>query len=635
MIIAMAGHVDHGKTSLIRALTGIDPDRLPDEKLRGMTIDLGFAHVRLRDGALVGFVDVPGHERFLGNMLAGVLSIDTALLVIAADDGPMPQTREHLAILHLTGVTDLAVALTKIDRVDADRLAAAMTEVADLLATAGFPDAPILPVSSHTGDGLETLTLFLSERAASWQPRAALGAFRLPIDRVFVVAGSGVVVTGTVADGTVSVGDRLLLSPWHLPVRVRGIQRHNADADAARAGDRCALAIAGPKVDRDRIHRGDWLLAPHLFRTSQRLDIQVRATDTEALKHGGRVHVHLGAAAIPGRAVVLAGGDLPPAKDGLVSLTLDRPTAAAFADRVVLRDAGTGRVIAGGTVVDPFPSGRRSRRESRLRTMTALRHSNPRDAMAALLDADGWIDIAALAMARNRRPTDLAALAAGLPARLVGTDANPVLLSDAALAELGATLVDRLGAFHRDHPDLPGLTKATLLAAITGPPPDVTAATLRALIGQGAVVRQGRVLALPGHQPELPADDRAIWTRVEPALEAAGLRPPRVRELAAELGLEAEVMERRLLRLERFGLLMRVAPNRFFLPRTVAELGAVAETVPAADDAEGFTAAGFSQRSGIGRNLTIQVLEFLDRIGITQRIGEYRVIRRPVAAVLD
>lgn len=631
----MAGHVDHGKTSLIRALTGIDPDRLPDEKQRGMTIDLGFAHLRLPDGTMIGFVDVPGHERFLGNMLAGVLSVDTALLVVAADDGPMPQTHEHLAILRLTGVADVAVVLTKSDRVDADRLVAAIGEVRDLLAVSGFDDAAILTVSSHTGDGIPALSQFLSDKAASWRPRAPAGAFRLSIDRAFVMTGSGVVVTGTVADGGVTLGDRLLLSPGQLPVRVRGIQRHHQDVPSAQAGDRCALVVAGPKIERDRIRRGDWLVAPHLFRVTHRLDIEARTTSTEALKHSGRVHVHLGAAAISGRAVVLEHGDLGPGRDGLVTLTLDRPTAAHFGDRVVLRDEGSGRVVAGGSVVDPFPPMRRTRRDLRLRTLSALRQADSRQAMSALLDADGWIDIAALAEARNRPIADFTALASDLPGRLIGTETNPVLLSDASQVEIGSLLLARLEAFHQQNPDVPGLTKAALLAAVGGPPRDVTEAALRALVEQGSVIRQGRVLALPDHRPAPSPEDQTIWTRVEPALLTAGLRPPRVRELAAELGLEPDVMERRLVRLERFGLLIRVAPNRFFLPGTVAELGAIAERLLAGDAAEGFTAATYSQRSGIGRNLTIQVLEFLDKIGITQRIGEYRVIRRSVATVLE
>ena len=635
MIIAMAGHVDHGKTSLIRTLTGIDPDRLPAEKQRGMTIDLGFAHVRLPNGSLVGFVDVPGHERFLGNMLAGVLSVDTALLVVAADDGPMPQTREHLAVLRLTGVSDLAVAITKIDRVDADRLAVVCHQVRDLLTTAGYPEAVLLPVSSQTGAGMDALRAFLEAKTASQTPRDAIGAFRLSVDRAFVVAGSGLVVTGTVTAGQVSVGDRLVLSSGRLAARVRGIQRHHVASDTAQAGDRCALAIVGPRLERDRIRRGDWLIDPALYQPSRRFDIHAQATEAHTLKHGGRVHVHIGAAAIQGRAATLEGRDLSDGTEDFVHVVLDRPTAPLFGDRVILRDEGSGRVVAGGTVVDPFTPERRIRRDLRLRTLTALRHADPRAAMIDLLDVEGWIDITPLARARNHPRADLTAAAIGLPARLVGTDANPVLLSDTARAGIQASQTSRLAQYHEANPELFGPTKAALLAGFGGPPPDVAEAALRDLIDTGAVVRHGRALALPGHSPALADVDQAAWTRIEPVMMTAGLRAPRVRELAAILGLEPEVMEHQLTRLERFGLLMRVAPNRFFLPSAIAALGAIAETLATEDEAGGFVAGSFAQRSGIGRNLTIQVLEFLDRLGATQRHGEQRFIRRPIAEIVE
>jgi len=635
MIIAMAGHVDHGKTSLIRALTGIDPDRLPAEKQRGMTIDLGFAHARLPGGSMVGFVDVPGHERFLGNMLAGVLSVDTALLVIAADDGPMPQTREHLAVLRLTGVNDLAVAITKIDRVDPGGLAAVEGRVRELLLGFGYSDAVLLPVSSQTGEGMDALRAFLDTKAASWRPRDAIGAFRLSVDRAFLVAGSGLVVTGTVAAGSVSVGDRLVLSPDRLAARVRGIQRHHAASEVAQAGDRCALSIVGPRLQRDRIRRGDWLVSPILYQPSRRFDLQARATGAQTLKHGGRVHVHLGAAAIPGRAVVLEGQDLSDGAEGFVSLTLDRPTAPLFGDRVILRDEGSGRVVAGGTVIDPFAPERRVRRDLRRDNLTILRDPDPVTAMVRLLGAEGWIELAPFARARNRPLSDLVAAAAGLPARLVGTDANPVLLSDAARVRIQQAQTGRLEEWHQANPDLFGPTKAALLAGVGGPPLDVAEAALRDLIDTGAVVRHGRALALPGHVPALAEADQAAWAQIEPAMQAAGLRAPRVRELAAVLGLDPAAMEHQLIRLERFGLLMRVASNRFFLPTTIVSLGTIAETLANEDDAGGFVAGGFAQRSGIGRNLTIQVLEFLDRIGVTQRLDERRFIRRPVAEVIE
>ncbi len=630
MIIAMAGHVDHGKTSLIRALTGIETDRLPDEKQRGMTIDLGFAHAELPGGGTMGFVDVPGHERFLTNMLAGVLSVDSVLLVVAADDGPMPQTSEHLAILRLTGIEDITAIVTKTDRVDAERIAAVCDTVRAMLARAGYAEAPILPVSSQTGQGIDALRDFLRAKAATWQPRSAAGGFRLAVDRVFVVAGTGLVVTGSVAAGQVAIGDRLAVSPSRLAVRVGGIQKHHE----ATAGDRCALALAGAHVERARLHRGDWVVAPHLHAPTQRADLIVRATSDRALKHGGRVHAHLGAASIMGRVLIATGHDLPSDAEGFVTLSLQRSAAILAGDRVVLRDTASGRVVAGGAIVDPFPPERRVRRDARQASLLALAHTDPRAALSALLAAEGWVDLARFALARNIDLAVAETLADGLAATRIGRARHPVLVSDATRAAIAAWLVNRLREWHTRHPDLPGPTKAALLAGATTAPAEVAEAVLLDLLNTGAVRRQDAVLGLPGHRPRLAAADQASWEQIAPLLEAAATRPPRVRELAVDLGMEPDAAEALLIRLERFGLLLRVAPNRFFLPRAVAELGLLAETLATGSDEGGFTAAAFNQASGIGRNLTIQVVEFLDRIGVTQRTGELRHILRPVGDVL-
>ncbi len=282
MIVALAGHVDHGKTALIRALTGTDPDRLPEEKRRGMTIDLGFAYGVLPDGRRIGFVDVPGHERLLANMLAGVLAIRHALLVVAADDGLMPQTREHLDILRLTSVPQVIAAVTKTDRVDADRLAAVLAEVRALLAET-YPRAPILPVCAPTGAGCAAL---LAALAALDAPMPADGGVRIAIDRAFVLAGAGLVVTGMVAAGAVEPGAALILTPSRLGARVRALQVANAPAHRAVAGDRCALSITGPRLERGRVRRGDWLVAPALHAPTARLDALLRPARRSATARG-------------------------------------------------------------------------------------------------------------------------------------------------------------------------------------------------------------------------------------------------------------------------------------------------------------------------------------------------------------
>lgn len=622
MIVALAGHVDHGKTALVRALTGIDPDRLPDEKARGMTIDLGFAHTVLPDGSTVGFVDVPGHERFLTNMLAGVLSIDSVLLVVAADDGPMPQTHEHLAVLALTGVTEIAVAITKIDRVDAERVAEVRGLVRETLARAGYSNPEIMPVSAIVGSGMDSLRAWIADKAAAWQRRSAAGGFRLAIDRGFLVPGAGLVVTGTVASGSVSVGDRLVLSPAFLAARVRGIQVHHAAAETASAGDRCALAITGTRIEKTTVHRGDWLVAPSLHAPTARLDVAVRLVEGRTLKHASPVHVHIGSASV--RARVLVQGE-----DGFAHLTLARETAALFGDRVILRDEGTGRVVAGGRVIDPFPPKRRVPREQRAASLAAMALPDTQDALNGLLATEGWVDLPRFALARNLDSVDH--LTGGIR---VGRATHPILISPDTGEALGAALLRTLAVWHDKHPDLPGPGKAALLSGLRAWPEEIAEAVLLDRLARRDILRRDAVYHLPEHRTRLSPADASAWKRIEPAVAAEPLRPPRVREIAELLSIGPEEAESLLVRLERFGLLLRVAPNRFFPPAGVVALGEIAAALTAELEEGTFTAAAFNQRSGIGRNLAIQVLEYLDKIGITRRQGERRHVVRSAADVL-
>ncbi len=634
MIIAMAGHVDHGKTSLIRALTGIDTDRLPDEKARGMTIDLGFAHAVMPDGSTVGFVDVPGHERFLANMLAGVLAVDTALLVVAADDGPMPQTHEHLAILRLTGVPSVTAVLTKIDRVDPARIQAATEAVSQVLARAGYADAAIVPVSSYTGTGIEDLRARIAAQGTARVAPPLDGRFRMAIDRAFTVAGAGLVLTGTIVAGRVAVGDRLLISPSRLAARVRGIQVHHQTVDQAQAGDRCAMAIAGAGVEKAKLRRGDWLVDPGLHAPTQRLDVLLRTTEERGLRHARRMHAHLGAVAIGAKVLVLGGEDMPPDQEGFVNLTLDRPTAALFGDRIILRDDSSGRVVGGGRVIDPFPPSRRVRRERRMATLQALVRPSPADALAALLAAEGWIAPADFALSRNLDLDRVVALSAGLHATRIGRTTQPILVTEAAREAIAQTLLTFLSDWHARHPDRLGPGKPALLAAAPSCPAEVSEAVLRSLLDQARIRQQDAVFHRPDHAPQLAETDQRLWNQLAPILDEAGLRSCRVRELATALSQAPDDTEALLIRLERFGRLLRVARNRFFLPDVVGRLGAIAADLARENEAAAFTAAEFNQRSGIGRNLTIEVLEFLDGLGVTQRVGELRHVVRPVGDVV-
>jgi len=617
LIVALAGHVDHGKTALIRALTGVETDRLPEERRRGMTIDLGFAYLHTDDGRSIGFVDVPGHERFLPNMLAGVLGISSALLIIATDDGPMPQTLEHLAILQLTGARDITAVITKADMVPPERIAEVVEIARDLLARHGYPNAPVHTVSALTGAGIAELRADLLARQPAPAPPGA--GFRMAIDRRFSLQGIGLVVTGTVAAGSVAVGDMLVLSPPRLSARIRSIRVQDRDATTARAGDRCALAITGARIDADRVQRGQWLLAPDLHAPTAAVDVQLCVADGQILRHGRPAHMHLGTGAIACRIRLLGAKDVTEGET-YARLVLDHPIPALTGDRAVLRDDGSGRIIAGGRVVDPFPPRRRERRETWRARLDALASPDPIAALTGALAADGSVDLARFALARN---LPLASITSTAGIHLVGDTAHPVAISDILADALRDRLRTVLAEWHAAHPDHIGPNKAQLLARASHRADAAIAdAVLHGLAASGAVQRTDAYYHLPNHAPRLSAADETLFRRIAAILDAAGLRAPRVRELNDELGAPLDETTARLERLTRFGRLHRVAANRYFLPGTVAQLRAVAAELAAGND--GFTAAEFNRRSGIGRNLTIQVLEHLDRIGATERTGEVR-----------
>jgi selenocysteine-specific elongation factor len=633
VILATAGHIDHGKTALVRALTGVDADRLPEEKRRGLTIDLGFAYATLPDGTELGFVDVPGHERFLPNMLAGVLSIDRVLLVVAADNGPRPQTLEHLDILELIEIGEVTGVVTKTDRVEADRTATVVEEVGALLAAAGFAGSPIFPVSSRTGDGVADLTYHLQQSARSAEANRAAappsGLFRMPIDRAFTLSGIGLVVTGTVAAGTVTVGERLSISPSGIAVRVRGLHSQNQAVESAAAGERCAINVSGSFPEGREPGRGDWIVAPERHAPARRLDLVVRVSRfAEApLRDGLPVHFHLGTADIVGRVAVLGGRSITPGESGFVQVDFEQPIGALHGDRAVLRDHASRHTLAGGRVVDPFPPRRGRRLPSRLAVLRASAEADPALALLRILAAEGLVSLPDFALARNLAPAELAALTKAGGFLCLGTPRAPVAVTAERLAALCDNIVAALAASHEAQPDALGLTRPALLTRLRAVAPEAALeAALDELAGGGRAVREGPVWRLPEHQPRLTRADERLWERVRPLLDVENLRPPRVREIASTLALEPEAVGRFLHRAERLGRVAKVADNRFFLPETLARLAEIGRELAEGSPEGTFTAATFKDRSGVGRNLTIQVLEYLDKMGATRRDGGARVV---------
>ena len=623
MIIGTAGHIDHGKTALVKALTGIDADRLAEEKRRGITIDLGFAYTDTPRGTF-GFVDVPGHERFVHTMLAGATGIDAALLVVALNDGVMPQTREHAAILDLLGIDRGIVALTKAD-IAGGNLSPVAAEVKALLATTGLHDAPILPVSAVTGEGIAALTGALEELGP--RQRDASGYPRLAVDRAFTLSGAGLVVTGTLVAGRIEVEDRLMLSPPGLELRVRGLHAQNRSATVAMTGQRVALNIAGPRLSKDAVTRGDWVLHPDIHAPTASLDAQLRVLVDEpaALRADTPVHLHLGAAHVMARVHPLDRDRIRPGEEAFVRLALDRPIGALAGDRLVLRDAGASRTIGGGNVIDPFPPARGRRTPARLAQLAALRPAANEVALRQLLALPpGWTDHARFLRSRNLPATVAESVRAAVPAVAVAD----LLMAPATREGLQQDLLRTLAAWHAGAPDQPGLQPERLrLQLALRPPPASFRALLETLLRRGTVRQDGPWLRLTTHQIRLSAADERLWPGVRALLAAERFRPPRTRDLAQALSLPEPAMRAALKRLQRVGLLIEVAPDHFFLRETVAEMATIAAEAARNDPGSQLTAASFRNRLDNGRKVAIQILEYFDRIGLTARAGDVRLVR--------
>ncbi len=633
MIVGTAGHIDHGKTSLVRALTGVDTDRLKEEKARGITIDLGFAYLPAPSGGVIGFVDVPGHEKFVHNMLAGATGIDFVLMVVAADDGVMPQTREHLAIVDLLGISRGLVALTKADLADAERRRALTADISAALATTELADADIIPVSTVTGEGVEELreALFAAERGAP--ARGADRRFRLAVDRSFTLQGAGTVVTGTVLSGAVAVGDHLTVSPSGLAVRVRAIHAQNRPAEAGATGERCALNLAGDGVTKDAVHRGDVVLDPLLHAPCERIDATLRVLAGEPRPVGQwmPVRLHHAAAEVAARVVLLGEEAIAPGGDGLVQLVLERPIAAASGDRYVLRDVSAQRTIGGGAFLDPRAPSRKRRTPERLAQLAAHERADPAAALSGLLEvAPFHVNLDAFARDRAMRRESLDRVAADLALVRLPVKDGVIAVSAGRFEALRAAIAAKLEGFHAENPDLAGigLERLRMHVAPWLPAPAFRAGLL-VLVRGGLVALDGAWVRLAGHEVRLAEADALLWREISALLEGPErFRPPRVRDIATARDTpEADI--RRVLKLAgRLGWVDEVAHDHFFARASVAEMVEIIRDLSSGSPTGEFSAARFRDQLASGRKVAIQILEFFDRHGVTLRRGDLRRVNR-------
>ena len=627
MIIGTAGHIDHGKTTLVRALTGVDTDRLKEEKARGISIELGYAYTPLPGGDVLGFIDVPGHERLVHTMVSGACGIDFALLVIAADDGVMPQTREHLAILELLGVSRGAVALTKADRVDADRLREVQLEIATTLGTTPLSSAPVFPLNATAPDdpGIESLRRHLHDTAARFPLRRDQRLFRLAVDRVFTLSGHGTVVTGTVFSGQVRTGDTVAVMPSGTQVRVRSIHAQNRAANIGRAGERCAVNLAG--IETSAIARGDWLADPRAFVPNPRIDVRLNllpGDSSRRLKSWSPLHIHIGTSHHVAHVVPLESTELLPGQSGRVQLVFDTPVCTAPGDRFIARDAQAMHTVGGGVVLDPTAPARKRRSAERMGWLEALEKLVAGEGVALLLQGAPY----------GVKMSDLARLL-GMPLEEVSLPAETVTIDSGqdrfALHPTHWSAVrDRALAalvnFHAQVPEEPGPDIGRLRRIAL---PALSAALWRALIAalvyEGLIVRSGPWLHLPQHAVALSEADQVLARKLQPLIASGKFDPPWVRDLAA-VSHEPEERVREVLRKSvTQGSVYQVVRDLFYDRECVGELAAIVTRL--AQQHGAVDAARYRDELGLGRKRTIQILEFFDRVGYTRRVRDSHVLR--------
>jgi len=632
LILGTAGHIDHGKTSLIKAVSGVDTDRLKEEKERGITIELGFASLDLPSGQHLGIVDVPGHEKFVKNMVAGATGIDIVAMVIAADEGVMPQTREHMEICTLLGVKHGLVVLTKTDLVDEEWLELALEDIREFTLGTFLENAPILPVSSATGRGLPEFVQALDELSRSIPQRPPSSLFRLPVDRVFTMKGFGTVITGTLISGSIRVGESVMVYPRDITAKVRGIQAHNRGVDEAVAGMRTAINFQG--LEKEMVARGDVLGSPEALKPSYMVDAAFHYLKSNAkpLKNRSRVRFHTGTSEILGRVILLDRDELQPGGEALVQLRLDAPVAIVRDDRFVVRSYSPVRTTGGGTVLNPIPPKHKRMRQEIIEGLRTLIQADPEKILTHHLKAAGYsgIRFADLKIMTNQSDRDLEAsiqkLLSTKAVLMVDKDQRAYIHQE-NFSSLQQEIEAQLEAYHRANPLKTGMSKEELKSKL---PRAMDAKLFNLILVQmgktGRIAQEENTVRLSSHSVSLGVDQADLRDKMLAVYREAGLQPPFFRDVSRQLNADAPRAKDVLMHLIDEGQIVRTKDDLFFHAQAVEDLRR--KLVAFFDGHQDITTTQFKEMTGASRKYVIPLLEYFDSQQITLRVGDVRKLRK-------
>lgn len=632
IILGTAGHIDHGKTSLIKAITGIDTDRLKEEKLRGITIELGFASIDLPSGQHIGIVDVPGHEKFVKNMVAGATGIDIVVMVIAADEGIMPQTREHMEICTLLGIKHGLVALTKLDLVDEEWLELATDDVKEFTRKTFLEDAPVIPLSSATGQGISDFIKILDEISLKIPQRSQTGLFRLPVDRIFSMKGFGTVITGTLIAGSVRVGDTVMIYPSLITSKVRGIQVHNKSQSTAEAGMRTAINFQG--IEKASINRGDVVAYPGSLQSSYMLDVSFHflQSNEKPIKTRTRVRFHAGTSEVLGNLILLDRDELVPGDTSIAQLRLDSPISLVKDDRFVIRSYSPIRTIGGGQILNPIPRKHKRFKSETVKELNDLIDQSPDEIISYHLNESGYsgISLSHLKVMTNLSEKLLKTSMQSLLSKKIIFQAdkeNKIYIHINALIKLEKDILDILSKYHQANPLKAGMPKEELksrLPAYIGL--KLSNLVLAQMIKDKSIIQEGDIIRLKDHKVSLKVDQAKIRKKILDIYKENGLQPPYFKEVVKNLNIDSKLAKDVLLHLVDEKFIIKVKEDLYFDAESVKSLkNRLLDFLKANNE---ITTPQFKDMTGASRKYVIPLLEYFDSNNITIRIGDIRRLRK-------